>query len=339
MKNSLTAFLFSLVILVGAVPAFSLVTVTSPANQASVVSPFALSATASACSSQPITSMGYSIDNSSNTTIIKGTVVIAQVTATTGAHIMHVKSWGNQGASCTTNVAITVVPPAAATIPANAITVSGIHALTNWLAEYDTGTGSGSSTGIMNMVSSPSISGTARQFLTTYTNNGGERYHISFAKDQAATNFLYDTWLYIASPNTGISNIEMDMNETMVNGQTVIFGFQCDGWSSTWDYTANTGTPQAPKGSWLHSTAYCNPRKWTTDTWHHVQVSYSRDDQGWVTYQTVWFDGVQQDLGYKVMGAYALGWGSSLVTNFQVDGLGAYGSSNVYMDNLTVSRW
>jgi hypothetical protein len=232
-----------------------------------------------------------------------------------------------------------VVLPPAATIPPNAITVNGIHALSTWLAEYDTGTGSGTSTGTMNVVTSPSVSGTARQFLTTYTNNGGERYHDSFAKDSTSSNFLYDIWLYVASPNTGIANIEMDMNQTMTNGQTVIFGFQCDGWSSTWDYSANVGTAQAPKGSWMHSTAYCNPRKWTTDTWHHVQISYSRDDQGWVTYDAVWVDGTEQTIGAKVLSAYCLGWANALVTNFQVDGLGAYGSANIYIDNLSVSRW
>ena len=35
------------------------------------------------------------------------------------------------------------------------------------------------------------------------------------------------------------------MNQTMENGQTVIFGFQCDGYTSTWDYTRNAGTYRA----------------------------------------------------------------------------------------------
>jgi hypothetical protein len=38
----------------------------------------------------------------------------------------------------------------------------------------------------------------------------------------------------------------MDMNQVMPNGQIVIFGFQCDGWSGTWDYTANKGTLEKP---------------------------------------------------------------------------------------------
>jgi len=323
-------------------PAFANVTVSSPTSNATVASPFLLSATASPCSNQAISAMGYSLDNSSNTVIFNGATSIgANVTATTGAHVLHVKSWGNQGASCVADVPISVSAQAAtAAVPANAISVTGIHTMKNWQAAYDTGTGSGSSTGTMSLAASPSVSGTAREFLTTYTNYGGERYSIQFGTDSTATNFLLDTWLYVASPNGGIANLELDLNQVMSNGQTVIFGFQCDGWSNTWDYTQNAGTPQQPVDQWVHSTQACNPRKWTTNTWHHLQVSYSRDTAGNVTYKSVWFDGVQQDINATVSSAFALGWGPALLANFQVDGAtSTSGSAIVYLDNFTVHRW
>jgi hypothetical protein len=125
----------------------------------------------------------------------------------------------------------------------------------------------------------------------------------------------------------------------MANGQTVIFGFQCDGYSGTWDYTVNAGTPQNPNDQWRHSAAGCNPRGWSTNAWHHVQVSYSRDNSGNVTYKSVWLDNVEQDLYVTAPSAFALGWGSALLTNFQVDGLGAGGSSKVYLDDLTIYWW
>jgi hypothetical protein len=34
-----------------------------------------------------------------------------------------------------------------------------------------------------------------------------------------------------------------------------------------------------------------------------------------------------------------LGWASTLLTNFQIDGLGSGGSTIAYLDNLTVYRW
>ena len=205
----------------------------------------------------------------------------ANVTATTGAHTLHVKVVGKSGRVLRCRRSHRVwLSSAAAAVPANALVSNGIHALEDWQASYDTATGSGSATGTMSLVTSPSVSGTAREFLTTYTNYGGERYSILFGTDSSSTNFLFDTRIYVASPNNDIANVEMDLNQVMPNGQTVIFGFQCDGWSGTWDYTVNAGTPQKPVDQWLHSTASCNPRSWTTNTWHHVQISYSRDNAG-----------------------------------------------------------
>ena len=218
-------YLLGPALLVCATPAFANVTVFSPVNGALVASPFTLAANASPCSAQLITAMGYSFDDSSTTTIVIGTSVGARVTGTVGAHTIHVKSWGNKGASCVVNVAITILPSPTAIVPSNAVAITGIHTLKTWQASFDTGTGNGSSTGSMHMVGSPSVSGAAREFLTTYTNFGGERYSVLFGSDSTATNFFYDTWIYPAGPMNDVANIEMDINQVMANGQTVIFGF------------------------------------------------------------------------------------------------------------------
>lgn len=322
-----------------AAPAFADVTVVSPASGTEVVSPFQLTATASACSSQPVAAMGYSFDNSSNTIIVNAASVNAQVASTTGAHTLHIKSWGNQGASCVTSVAIMVMPAPTSYVPADAVVLKSVQNLSAWQAVNDSATGSGASTGITSIAASPSLSGSARKFATTFTNDAGERYYAAIGANTAVSNFLYDGWLYIGGSSSGIANIEMDMNQVMANGETVIYGFQCDGWSHTWDYTANEGTPTSPVDEWLHSQAPCNPQSWSTNAWHHVQISYSRDQYGTVTYQSVWLDGVEQDLNATVSSAFSLGWGSVLLTNFQVDGMGASGSSTVYLDNLTVYSW
>jgi len=323
-----------------AAPAWASVTVATPPNNAFVSSPFWLSASASPCMTQSISAMGYSLDNSSNTVIFNSARIGTDVSAASGSHVLHVKSWGNQGASCVTDVTISIVASAAAAVPANAIAMGGIQTLKNWQAAYDTATGSGSSTGTMSLVASPSVSGTAREFLTNYTNYGGERYSILFGTDATSTNFLFDTRVYIASPNSGIANLEFDLNQVLSNGQTVIFGVQCDGWTNTWDYTVNAGTPQKPVDQWMHSTQTCNPRKWAANTWHHLQISYARDSYGTVTYKSVWLDGVRQDLNVTAPSAFALGWGPALLANFQVDGAtSTAGSAIVYLDNMIVYRW
>jgi hypothetical protein len=79
---------------------------------------------------------------------------------------------------------------------------------------------------------------------------------------------------------------------------------------------------------------------WSKDAWHHVQISYSRDDSGNVTYHSVWLDGAEQVINETVPSSFALGWQVGVVqTQFQMDGLGTSGSSTVYLDNLTISRW
>ena len=188
-------------------------------------------------------------------------------------------------------------------------------------------------------MASPSLSGSARQFSMEFSNYGGERYSTVFGDNTEVTNFLYYGWVYLARPSSAIANIEFDLDQVMSNGQTMIYGFQCDGYSGTWDYTTNEGPPDVWSDVWLNSVSPCNPRSWSTNEWHHVQITYSRDEYGSVTYQSVWFDGVEQDLNASVPSAFALGWAPVLLTNFQIDGYGARGSSTAYLDKLTISCW
>ena len=325
------------------------VSVSSPGNNATISSTFTLIANSVTCSLQPVAAMGYSFDDGA-TAFVFSNSMNGYVTAPSGAQTLHVKSWGNQGAACDTDVNITVsgsaigpdVAPSGGSgpyVPPNAVSVSNIQAFGDWVSVFDPST-SGPATGAMAMVGSPSLSGNALEFYTTYIYFGGELYYASFGDDTTSRNFVYDGWVYLNDSSGSIASVEMDMNQVMSNGETVIFGFQCDGWSGTWDYTENAGTPTAPIDHWVNSSAACNAQTWAQNTWHHVQVSYSRDDYGNVTYQSVWLDGNQQQINATVPSAFALGWGPTLLTNFQVDSIvPGWSSSTVYLDNLTISRW
>ncbi len=340
-KLSLVSSLFvSSLLAILAVPARAGVTVVSPSNGSEVGSPFTLSANATSCSSQNVAAMGYSLDSSTDTTIVNNTSLDASVQSGTGSHTLHVKAWGNAGSVCVTDVAITVGSTSATSvIPSGASSVGSVQILSQWIAQNDSAAGGGSS-GWTSLINSPSRSGNARKFVNSFSNYGDQRYDVSFGDDTTATNFFYDAWVYLPYPSSSIANLEMDMNQVMPNGQTVIFGFQCDGWSNTWDYTANKGTPEKPVDTWLHSSARCNPRQWSTNTWHHVQVSYSRDDNGNVTYHSVWLDGAQSSLNATVPSAFALGWAPTLLTNFQIDGsTSTSGTAAAYLDQLTIYRW
>jgi hypothetical protein len=162
--------------------------------------------------------MGYSFDDSPSTTIVNSTSIDTSVTAANGTHTLHVKAWGNGGGSCVTDAIIVVTAPAnAAVVPTSAISVSAIQALNGWQSVNDSAA-SGASTGVDSLVGAPAYSGTARQFLTSFTNGGNERYYVSFGDDTESTNFLYDTWVYLTSSSSQLGNIEMDMNQTIPNG-------------------------------------------------------------------------------------------------------------------------
>lgn len=315
--------------------------VSAPANDASVTTPFQLTASATECQSKAVTSMSFAIDTG-KATVVNGTSINASVASATGTHTLHVTAKSRYGASCLDSLTLYVsapLPPGPV-IPGNAVVVKSIQDLPSWNAAFDTGSGSGSATGVLGLVTTPSLSGSALMFETNYSDYGGERYSASFGTDPVSENFVYDTWVYLAAPLSGIANIEMDLNQVLANGDTVIYGFQCDGWSETWDYTENAGTPSDYDDTWLHSTQTCNPQAWAPNAWHHVQVSFARDSSGNVTYKSVWLDGDEQDLNVTVNSDFTLGWASVLLTNFQIDGFtSTAGSSTIYADNMTVYRW
>jgi len=316
-------------------------TIISPINNAQVSSPFTLNMSASTCSSLPVTAVGYSLDSSTSTSAWNADYINGPVAAPGGWHTLHVKVWNGSGGVCVTDVAIDVTAAGGgmAVVPSSATQVSAIQTLGNWIGIHDGGT-PGSSSGTMSMSNSPSLTGAARLFANQFNDFGGERYSAQFADDVNATNFLYDTWVYIANNADGFANLEFDLEQTMANGETAIMGFQCDSWIGRWDYAVNGGSPTSPNDTWLHSYAPCNVHSWGANQWHHVQIYTSRDDSGWVTYHSVWLDGTEQDLNFTVFSGYALGWAPAILTNFQIDGdSSATTWGNVYLDELTVYRW
>jgi len=332
-------------ILTLSLPALAGITVNSPATDSTVSSPFTLSASASVCSSTAVKSMGWSFDSSSDTTVISGQTINKSISSSTGTHVLHVKAWGSNGAACVKDVTITVKSSttvsttSSMSVPSYADVVGSIESLGGWRTTHDTA-GDGSSTGSMSMVSSPSKYGSSRKFYTTFKNNGTQRYSVSFSDNTSAKNIFYDTWIYLTSSASNIGNLEFDINQTMDNGQTVMMGFQCDGWTGHWAYNVNTGSAGSPKPKWVSkSGTTCNPRHWSTGKWHHVQASMTRDSSGYVTYHYIWFDGAQTYMGVKAFAAMALGWGDVINTQFQVDGYGSSGSVTNYIDGLKISVW
>ena len=325
-----------------AVPAMGGVTVNSPSSGDQVSAPFKLSAWASSCSSHSVSTMGYSFDSSSDTTYIDGQSIDQSIDAPSGHHTLHVKAW-SKGSSCVADVDIDVGSGGSggsdsSVVPSNATSVSHLDAMSGWQAQHDDG-GPGSSSGSSKVVSSPSVSGNAREFETEFSGSGDERFSLAFSDDTSSQNFFYDAWVYLTSSSNNISNLEFDVNQTMPDGKTAMIGVQCDGYTKHWDYTVNTGSESNPKPKWEgKSGTYCDPRAWSQDQWHHVQAYFSHDDSGNITYHSVWLDGSEFKMDETAYGKFDLGWGPRINTQFQVDGLGS-GHVTAYVGNMSVSRW
>lgn len=350
MKFALSLTRLSLILALAAAPALAEISVNSPTNDEHVSSPFKLDVTASECSSSPVTAIGYSLDNSSQSTHWNSQSVNTSVSASGGWHTLHVKAWNGKGEVCVDDVSIDVVSEAAdsssttgsgglSVVPSDAKKVGAIQTLSGWNKVHDGGT-PGSASGTMSMTSSPSVGGASRLYANKFVDYGGERYWVHFSDDNTAENFLYDGWVYIHSSASGFKNLEFDIAQTMENGQTAMMAFQCDGWNHTWDYGINAGSASASKASWRHSSASCDPQNWGVNQWHHVQIYISRNSSGSLTYHAVWLDGNKQSIETTAFGAFDLGWGPTIMTQFQVDGSSSGTSyANVYLDDLTVYRW
>jgi hypothetical protein len=222
-------------------------------------------------------------------------------------------------------------------IPANAISSGPLEGSSRWQWNHDPGTPGTSQGSSVYPISGLSPDNAAREYYMTYSAHGGEIYHVSFATDKVATHFIYDANVYVTNPSQ-LANLEMDMNDVMPDGRTVILGTQCATYSKSWEYTYQSGG----HFHWRSSNIPCDPTKWSANTWHHIQIASHRDANGIATYDWVSVDGVYTDFqNATANSALSLGWAiGDLLINFQIDGASSGSGSNMfYTDKLTVYRW
>jgi hypothetical protein len=177
-----------------------------------------------------------------------------------------------------------------------------------------------------------------RQFVTYYSGGpyAGALWHLSFGRDSRSHHFAYTAKVYLVDP-THVSNVEMDVNQVMNDGRTVILGLQCAGTSKTWEYTTVSGNAT----HWHPSNIACNPATWGAKKWHDIELFSERDDNGNVTYNGVCFDGnCQAFKGASGPSALALNWTPhDLVLNYQTDSAKTSGFMDTYLRDLQIYRW
>jgi hypothetical protein len=223
------------------------------------------------------------------------------------------------------------------TIPSYANSSGDLSGASNWTWSHDSGT-PGEAVGSSEYpVASPSLDQQSREFYMSYANKGGERFSLTFGQDPTATHFVYDTYVYLVDP-AQLSNLEMDVNQVMSDGKTVIYAFQCSSYSGTWEFS----TIAKNRPHWHSSGLPCSPETWAANSWHHVQIASHRSSTGVVTYDWVNLDGTYNALNNATgNGAIDLHWAPGILNlNFQLDGAGEYSSSvQIYADELTIYYW
>jgi hypothetical protein len=356
---------------VSAQPAFaSNITVASPVSGTTTASPLWVRAHNVGCNGLTPTAFGFSIDNSSTTKmgVTVHDIDVTKVAIASGKHTIHFKAWTHSGicpvVESTINVGGTTVQsgtgssgtstPGTGTsgagtsgnstgsgsvstsIPSNAVGSADLDTSSNWQGEHDSGT-PGSSQGSTVYPATTPLYDDAREFYMTYSARGGERWHDSFTNNSTATHFVLDTYVYVVNPDQ-LANLELDLNQVMSNGKTVIFGTQCSSYSGTWEWTyyASGGF------HWHASNVACKTTAWTANTWHHIQIGFHRDGNGYVTHDWVDFDGVHSVFsGAGGSAAESLGWAKgSQIMNVQMDGYSkSSGTLTAYFHKTTFYEW
>jgi hypothetical protein len=334
-RIAITAATLACVVCALGISASAQITITSPTNGSSVPMPVWLRAHVSQCNGNTnMTGFGYSIGDSP---FITWGVTNFDIDTTDyrlsspGTYLIHFKAWSSGGQCTVADSTVTVTGPTTASNP-------NADADTNWKWVFDTGTGGTASGSTTYPVASPSQDSHSRQFTMTYTNGGGMRGSTSFGTDVNATNFVYDTYVYLTNP-ANVQNVEMDTNQVWnQNGDVLIMGLQCAAGSGTWEFTTNISGAT----HWNPSNVACNPQTWTANTWHHIQLVQHRDGSGNVFYDSVTVDGRKTAFSNAFgNSSYSLRWSppGNLVLNFQLDGKGASGSITAYTDGLTMIWW
>jgi len=305
------------------------VAVSSPANNATVGSPFQVVASASA--SRPIVAMIAYLDSA---TVAKtsSASMNASISAGSGAHSLVVQAWDNAGTvykqALTVNVGSTgnPTPP-----PSGAIVKSEIQSMTGWqdcsVCAGIGGNGPVTSLSMNQFQASPSLSGSSAKF----TIGGGVKFGDALwwkqlGADDAATNFQYDLDFYITNPGVAQA-LEFDVNQGIGNLK-FIFGSQCAVKSGVWEVW------DAANVTWRSTGIPCGPP--AAFKWHHLTWELHR-----TATQTVFVALTVDGVKHFVNRAYNAKAQSSQELNvaFQMDMDGTGTSYSVWLDNVKLTYW
>jgi hypothetical protein len=300
--------------------------VSSPANNATVSSPF--NVVASASGPNPITTMQVYLDSQLVTTVQSGSLN-ASVSAVTGAHSLVIQAWDTAGAVYKSTLNVTV---GTTSVPTNAIVKSDIEDMTGWQSCTTCagagGAGPTAGFSITQFQGSPAEDGSSAKFSIWGTTPYSDAlWWKQLGADNSATNFKYDVDFYLTTPQYAQA-LEFDVNQS--NGVTkFIFGTQCNIKNgAVWDVWDTAGA------KWLHTAVPCGVP--AANTWHHLTWEFKRNATQ-ATFVAVTLDGVRHSVNMTFNGKPVSA--NELNVAFQLDGDSAQHAYSAWLDNVTLTYW
>ena len=302
------------------------INVTSPANNATVSSPF--NVVASATGPNPITAIQVYLDDQFVTTV-QAASLNTSVSAAIGSHSVVVQAWDSTGGTYKNALTVSV---SGISVPPNATVKSDIEDMTGWesctTCAGAGGNGPTAGFSLTQFQASPAEDGSSAQFSIWGTTPYSDAlWWKQLGADNSATNFKYDVDFYLTTPQFAQA-LEFDVNQS--NGATkFIFGTQCNIKNgAVWDVWDTAGA------TWVHTAVPCGVP--SANTWHHLTWEMKRSSTQ-ATFIAVTLDGVRSTVNMTFNGKPVSA--NELNVAFQIDGDYAQHAYSAWLDKVTLSYW
>ncbi len=325
-------FIALLIALVSAIPAIAqTITISQPANNATVSSPFTL--TASATDSNGIAYTQVYVDGNKAYEVLSGSLSTT-LTMSAGSHRIAVQAKDKLG-----NVAKSVIYVNVSTTTSNDSTgltvIDRIEEQTDWQTCGNCGnsgaTGATASYSMTRGISSPSKDGSSSQFWIggSYPYKNAYWYIGHSGSPSTPVSYLrYEFDIYVPSQYYSAPQaIEFECQQK-ANGYVYNFAWQADYARSQWRIFNYVTRAWEPTNVPL--------KKFSANTWHHVIAEYHA--QGSTVYHdALTIDGTRYTVGVKHAAKYVGTTGHYLTNAFQLDLNGSATDYKVYVDGMKVS--
>jgi hypothetical protein len=340
MPKSLLLIVCSLAICVPA--AFATVTVTSPANGASVSGTvaYAASATASSCS-KGVATMGIYTAPGVLAYVSNGSKLNTTLTLSSGTYNTTVEEWDFCGGASTTAIKITVTSSGKSFT--NLQHSGGWSGYGQRAPDFVDCAPSPCKNIVFTMtegVKSPSMSGNSAAYYLAGSQAYGDtlwnNHLIGDLSSQGMPDsnhtlvpsyhtFTYDVSFWMSNPGASQA-LEFDFNQ-FFNSMGFIWGHECRiAGGNEWDVWDNVNS------HWVHTGVSCNPK---ANSWNHLTIQVQRTSSNQLLYQSITLNGVTNNLNlyYNHGSAPSNWWGITI--NYQMDGNNAQTPHTAYLDQLT----